>query len=64
MTKEQELFMEWTMLETMDEFLKRISLEQQEAAEYDARQAKERKIYCGPPQNLTTDYILNQMKGH
>jgi len=51
-------------IETLQEFLERISIEQQWQDRYDHQQPVKRAIYCGPKQTLTTDRIYQEMKGN
>jgi len=50
-------------IETLNEFIHRISIEQQWQDRYDKQQGPKRLIYCGPKQNVTADQLYRQMKG-
>lgn len=51
-------------METLDEFLHRITIEQQEADRYDRMQKKPKQVKCGRPQKIKPSVILMQMKGN
>ena len=55
--------MEIEMIETLDEFLHRITIEQQEANRYDRQQKKQKRVKCAPGQDAR-EQVYIQMRGY
>ena len=49
-------------IETLDEFLHRITIEQQEANRYDKKQKQNHRVKCAPAQDAR-EQVYIQMKG-
>ena len=48
-------------IETLDEFIHRITIEQQDADRYDRMQAEEKRVSCAPSQDATKQILIQIM---